>query len=227
MFLFLCVIFLQISSMSYAWNTEYERYSTPNTNIFGNYNYFKNVENHKKINNINITISTKIRNFDNYDPIPENLQYIYVKPIPKSLITNFRLNANATLKHILYDKITYDHKTLIQMLSCFNKESDAIYLKYLNNPQNYEQNKLYAEQLRQINGTISLYPDTIIEQFQPIIEKYDLRLVPGSENDIFLYKYYIKKYNIKYSNEFKKLLELKEYVYLKTDIYISEIFNEF
>ena len=163
------------------------------------------------------------KNFDNYEPIPEILEDEYVKKIPENLIKNFRLDMSKGLKHILFDKITYNHKTLKQMLFDFNKKSDLIFHEYLNNPQNYEQNKIFIKQLQEMSGTISLYPDTIIEQMQPYIEKYNLGLVPGSENDTFLYKYYIEKYQVNYSDKLKELLKLKEYVYTKINIYILKI----
>ena len=97
----------------------------------------------------------------------------------------------------------------------------------MHNPQNLEQNMLLIKQLKQMSGTISFYPDAIIEQVQPYITKYDLGLEPGAESDTILYKYYIEKYHLKYSKEFKELLELKEYVYSKLDIIISKISNEF
>lgn len=168
----------------------------------------------------------KIRDFDKYEPIPQNLQDEYIKKIPENLNKDFQLNMKKGLKHILNNKITYNHKTLKQMLLDFNSQSDLIYQKYLNNPQDKVQNKLFIEQLKEMNGTISLYPDTIIEQMQPYIEKYNLGLEPGAESDIFLYKYYIEKYHIKYSNKLKELLKLKEYVYFKINIYILKISNE-
>lgn len=200
------------------------------------YNYFgivSNIENNNSIsikNNIkriNIEVSSKIRDFDIYEPIPKNLEDEYVKKIPQNQITNFKFDLDKALKHILYDKITYNNKTLKQMLLDFDKKSNTIYLKYLHNPQNTEQNKLFIEQLKQMSGTVSFYPDVIIEQVQPYIAKYDLGLEPGAESDTFLYKYYIEKYHLKYSKEFKELLELKENVYSKLDIIISKISNEF
>jgi len=178
-------------------------------------------------NTINIEASSKIRDFDIYEPIPKNLEDEYVKKIPQNQITNFKFDLDKALKHILYDKITYNNKTLKKMLLDFDKKSNAIYLKYLHNPHNLEQNMRLIEQLKQMSGTISFYPDAIIEQVQPYIVKYDLGLEPGAESDTFLYKYYIEKYHLKYSKEFKELLELKEYVYSKLDIIISKISNEF
>lgn len=177
-------------------------------------------------NERDIEISPKIRDFDNYEPIPKNLQNEYVKKIPENLIENFQLDMNKGLKHILYDKITYNHKTLKQMLLEFNKKSDSIYQEYLSNHKNNEKNKIFIEQLKEMNGTISLYPNTIIEQIHPYIEKYDLGLEPGAESDIFLYKYYIEKYQIKYSKEIKEFLKLKEYVFTKINIYILKISNK-
>lgn len=167
-----------------------------------------------------------IRDFDKYEPVPKNLQDMYIKEIPETLIKDFQSNMNKGLKHILNDKITYNHKTIKQMLLDFDTQSYLIYQKYLNTPYDKMQNKLLVEQLKEMNGTISLYPNTIIEQIQPYIEKYNLELKPGAESDIFLYKYYIEKYHIKYSNELKELLKLKEYVYNKINIYILKISKE-
>ncbi len=182
---------------------------------------YKPIPNH--LNKIDFEILTKIRDLDNYEPVPEALQDEYVKKIPENLINNFRLDASKGLKHILYDKITYNNKTLKQMLFDFNKKSDSIYQEYLNNPQNNEQNKIFIEQLKEMNGTISLYPDTIIEQIQPYIKKYNLELEPGTESDIFLYKYYIERYQVDYSDKLMDLLKAKEYVYSKINIYILKI----
>lgn len=179
------------------------------------------------IEKINTEATSKTRDFDSYKPIPENLEGEYVKKIPQNQIANFKSDVEKALKHILYNKITYNNKTLKHMLLDFDKKSNNIYLNYLYNPKNYEQNKLYIEQLKEMRGTISLYPDVIIEQFQPYIEKYDLRLEPGAESDIFLYKYYIEKNHIKYSKNFRELLILKEYIYSKLDIIISKLSNEF
>ncbi len=165
----------------------------------------------------------KFSNLDNYEPIPKNLQYKYVKKIPEKLINNYRKDMNNALSHILYDKITYNDKTLKQMLLDFDKKSNIIYETYLNNKNNIKQNIIFIKQLKQMNGTISLYPNTIIEQIQPYIKDYYLNIEPDAESDIFLYKYYVKDYHIKYSKEFKDLLELKENIYTKIDLYISKI----
>ncbi len=178
------------------------------------------------LDEINLEIITKMRNFDKYEPVPKNLHDKYVQKIPENLIQNFRVDASKGLKHILHDKITYNHKTLKQMLCDFNKKSDLIYQKYLNNPQDLEQNKIFIEQLKEMQGTISLYPDTIIEQVRPYVDKYNLAIEPGAESDIFLYKYYIEKYQVNYSNELKEFLKLKEYVYTKINIYILKISNK-
>lgn len=177
------------------------------------------------IDKIDFEITTKMRNFDSYEPVPKTLQDKYIKKIPQNIINNYQMDMDNALKHILYDKITYNHKTLEQMLLDFDQKADSIYQKYLENP-NKEQNRIFIEQLKEMNGTISLYPDTIIEQIQPYIEKYKLGLEPGAESDIFLYKYYIEKYHLRYSKDFKKLLNLKEYVYTKIDMYISLVSNK-
>lgn len=194
---------------------------------FAEYKYIsKDLSSQCKIHDnseIAIEISTKIRDFDKYEPIPNILQDDYVKKIPQNLIEDFRLDMSNGINHILNDKITYNHKTLKQMLLDFNKKSDSIYQEYLHNPQNKEQNKLFIEQLREMNGTISLYPDTIVEQIQPYIVKYNLGLKPSAESDTFLYKYYIEKYQVNNSDKLKELLKLKEYVYTKINIYILKI----
>lgn len=185
-----------------------------------NIQYKKEFEHTIDINldKINVEVTTKMRNFDDYEPVPKNLQDKYIKKINQNIVNNYQIDMNKALKHILYDKITYNHKTLNQMLLDFNQKADYIYKKYLENSDK-KQNKIFIEQLKEMNGIISLYPDTIIEQIQPYIEKYELGLEPGAESDIFLYKYYIEKYNLKYSKDFKNLLKLKEYVYTKIDIY--------
>jgi len=165
----------------------------------------------------------KIRNPDTYEPVPKNLQYKYIKDIPKEHLDAYKTDMDKALQHILYDKITYNNKTLNQMLLDLDKESDKIYQQYLNTGKDKKQNKTYIEQLKTMNGTISLYPNVIIEEIQPFIMKYNLNLEPGSEADIFLYKYYVKKYQLKYSNKLKELLELKEYVYKKIDLYILKL----
>jgi len=52
------------------------------------------------------------------------------------------------LEHILYDKITYDNKTLKQMLLNFNKDADKIYKKYLKDKNNANQNIIYIENIQ-------------------------------------------------------------------------------
>ena len=58
---------------------------------------------------------------------------------------------------------------------------------------------------------------------KPVIDKYDLGIEPGSESDIFLYKYYIEKYGIKYAKELKELLQLKENTFTKIYFYQLKI----
>lgn len=219
-------IFLVLFLLFVICNSSFAEYKPIPKNLSKQYK--KKIEHitYDNLNGIDVEINMKIRDFDNYNPIPQELQNEYVKKIPKNLIENYCIDMNNGLKHILYGKITYNHQTLKQMLLDFNENSDLIYQKYLNDPKNYEQNKIFIEQLKNMSGLISLYPDTIIEQIQPYIVKYDLGIEPGSENDIFLYKYYIEKYPIKYSNELKELLKLKEYVYTKINIYILKISNK-
>ena len=116
--------------------------------------------------------------------------------------------------------------TLKQMLLDFNKKSDNIYQQFLKNENDKEQNKVYIEKLEEMNGTISLYPNVIIEEVKPVIDKYCLDIEPGSESDIFLYKYNIKKYQVKYSKELKELLQLKEYIFTKIYLYQLKISNK-
>ena len=132
---------------------------------------------------------------------------------------------NIVLKHILYDKITYDNKTLKQKLINFDKKSSKLYKTFLKNNKNKEQNKKFIDELEEIRRTISLYPNTIIEEMEVVINKYDLNIVQVSEADILIYKYYIKEYQIPYAKEFKEFLEFKEEIYYKINTYISEISN--
>lgn len=148
--------------------------------------------------NINLSILNKIRDLDTYEPVPKYLQDKYIKTIPENLITNYQIDMANALKHALNNKITYNNKTLKQMLLDFNKESDNIYQQYLKNENDKEQNKIYLKNLEEMNGTISLYSNVIIEELQPVIDKYCLGIEPGSESDIFLYKYYIEKYQVNF-----------------------------
>ncbi len=175
---------------------------------------------------LNFCSYDKIRNLKHYEPVPKNLQDKYVRIIPKNFQKDYQADMDKALQHILYDRITYNNKTLKQMLLDFDNEADIIYKSYLNNKNNNEQNKIFLEKLTTMNGTISLYPDVIIEQIQPYINKYNLELEPGAEADIFLYKYYIEKYQLKYSDKLKNLLELKECIYMKINLYISELSNK-
>lgn len=176
-----------------------------------------------KDKNLNSLILNKVRDLDTYEPVPKYLQDRYIKNIPENLITNYQIDMANALKHTLKNKITYNNKTLKQMLLDFNKESDNIYQQYLKNKNNKEQNKIYLKKLEEMNGTISLYPNVIIEEIQPVIDKYDLGIEPGSESDIFLYKYYIEKYGIKYAKELKELLQLKENTFTKIYFYQLKI----
>ncbi len=176
-----------------------------------------------KDKNLNSLILNKVRDIDTYEPVPKYLQDRYIKNIPENLITNYQIDMANALKHTLKNKITYNNKTLKQMLLDFNKESDNIYQQYLKNKNNKEQNKIYLKNLEEMNGTISLYPNVIIEEIQPVIDKYDLGIEPGSESDIFLYKYYIEKYGIKYAKELKELLQLKENTFTKIYFYQLKI----
>lgn len=226
------------SSIITNFNMDYFDNLKKEINSPNEYNYFGFIKNVKEVKN---TFSTeidkkkyiivcktlaKIRNLDTYEPVPQELQDIYIKKIPEELLIDYRLDMNKALEHILNDKITYNGKTLRQMLLDFNNKSDIIYEKYLTNNKNKSLNKIYIEQLNEMNGTISLYPDTIIEEMQSIINKYNLNIEPGSEADTFLYKYYIKKYQIEYSKDIKELLELKEYTFTKINIYLSKISDE-
>lgn len=168
----------------------------------------------------------KIRNLDTYEPVPKYLQDKYIKNIPENLITNYQIDMAKALKHVLNDKITYNNMTLKQMLLDFNKKSDNIYQQYLKDENDEEQNKVYIKKLEEMNGTISLYPNVIIEEVQPVIDKYCLGIEPGSESDIFLYKYYIEKYQVKYSKELKELIQLKEYTFTKIYLYQLKISNK-
>lgn len=167
------------------------------------------------------------RNIDEYEPIPKHLQSSYIKKISPDQIDQYKTDVDSSLKKILYQKQTYNNKTYKQMLLDFKKESKKIYDKYLKDKNNINQNKIFIEQLNEMEGIISLYPNAIIEQLQPIIDKYQLDIVPGSDADIILYKYYIKTYSLKYSQEFKNLLELKEQTYASIHKYILEISNMF
>ena len=194
--------------------------------LCGNYfAYAKEFPN--KINDIiNSYILSKVRDLDTYEPVPKHLQDKYIKNIPENLITNYQIDMAKALKHVLNDKITYNNMTLKQMLLDFNKKSDNIYQQFLKNENDKEQNKVYIEKLEEMNGTISLYPNVIIEEVKPVIDKYCLDIEPGSESDIFLYKYYIEKYQVKYSKELKELLQLKEYIFTKIYLYQLKISNK-
>ena len=74
-----------------------------------------------------------------------------------------------------------------------------------------------------LNNKFTYNPNVIIEEIQPVIDKYDLGIEPGSESDIFLYKYYIEKYGIKYAKELKELLQLKENTFTKIYFYQLKI----
>lgn len=176
--------------------------------------------------NINSYILSKVCDLDTYEPVPKHLQDKYIKNIPENLITNYQIDMAEALKHVLNDKITYNNMTLKQMLLDFNKKSDNIYQQYLKNKNIKEQNKVYLKRLEDMNGTISLYPNVIIEELQPVIDKYCLGIEPGSESDIFLYKYYIEKYQVKYSKELKELIQLKEYTFTKIYLYQLKISNK-
>lgn len=198
--------------------------------LSGNYSAYakelsNKIDNTQVINdkNLNSLILNKVRDIDTYEPVPKYLQDRYIKNIPENLITNYQIDMANALKHTLKNKITYNNKTLKQMLLDFNKESDNIYQQYLKNKNNKEQNKIYLKNLEEMNGTISLYPNVIIEEIQPVIDKYDLGIEPGSESDIFLYKYYIEKYGIKYAKELKELLQLKENTFTKIYFYQLKI----
>ncbi len=91
--------------------------------------------------NLNFFIMNKVRDLDTYEPVPEYLQDRYIKNIPENLITNYQIDMASALKQVLNDKITYNNKTLKQMLLDFNKESDNIYQQYLKNKNNIEQIK--------------------------------------------------------------------------------------
>lgn len=210
---FVLLLFLLIFNSLYA----FADYKPISKNLISRYKI------NNRLNKIDIEILTKIRDFDKYEPVPETLQDEYLKKIPENQIDNFQLDMSNGLKHILYDKITYNHKTMEQMLLDFNKKSDSIYQEFLSHPENKEQNKIFIEQLKEMSGIISLYPNAIIEQMHPYIEKYNLNLEPGSESDIFLYKYYVEKYQVNYSDKLKELLQIKEYVYSKINIYILKI----
>ncbi|MEE3349907.1 MAG: hypothetical protein VZR09_07695 [Candidatus Gastranaerophilaceae bacterium] len=164
-----------------------------------------------------------VTSIDNYELFPKDLIYKYIKIIPNNELEQYKIDMNNALQHILYDKITYEKNTLMQMLIDFDKESTKIYKKYLKNKTNKEQNKIYIQKLKEMQGTISLYPEAIIEELKNVINKYDLNLTPGAECDILVYKYYIEKYNIALAQEFKTLLTIKQFVYLNINNYILEI----
>ena len=164
-----------------------------------------------------------INKIDNYEPFPDATIDRYIRIIPDKDVKQYKIDINNNLQHILHDKITYDNKTLMQMLINFDKDSTQIYKKYLKNKNNKKQNIIYIQKLEEMRGTISLYPEVITEELKNIINKYDLNLVPGAECDILIYKYYIKKYNIAIAQEFKTLLITKQIVFFKINNYILEI----
>jgi len=165
-----------------------------------------------------------INEFNNYKPIPEILiDNNYIKTIPDNDVKQYQTDMNFSLQHILHDKITYNKRTLMQLLLDFDRESSNIYKKYLKNSTNKNQNKIYVQRLEKMRGTISLYPNAVVEGLKDVIDKYDLNIVPGAECDTLVYKYYIEKYDIVLAQELKTLLIIKQIVYSKINNYILEI----
>ena len=122
----------------------------------------------------------------------------------------YEQDMNNALNKILYDKITYNKKTLKEMLIDFNNQAYYISKKPLS--IKIKNQDKYIKQLDTMFGTISLFPDTICEELQPVINKYNLGIVPGSECDKYLCSNFIKGCNIENYSEFEKLIKLKEIV---------------
>ena len=208
--IFICIFILFLQQVWAEHKSIPKEYSKPDTKeieqIIRNRSYYK-----------------IINEFDNYEPIPKDTSYKYIKIIPDNDRIQYKTDMNRALKHILKDKITYNNKTLKQMLLDFDRDATNIYKKHLKNKNNTSQNKKFLQKLNEWQGTISLYPNVIAEELKYVIDKYDLNLVPGSECDILIYKYYIEKYDIALALEFKTLLIIKQTVYSTISNYILEI----
>ncbi len=134
-------------------------------------------------------------------------------------LKQYKLDVKNSIDRVLNEKLTYEHTTFKQMLVKYDNEAEKIY----NNKDNLTQNDL--EKLNLMSGTISLYPEAICEEFKPLIDKYNLGVVPGAECDIYLYDNFIVKYNIENAKDFKKLLELQRTIYQKINKYENELLN--
>lgn len=122
----------------------------------------------------------------------------------------YEQDMNNALNKVLYDKITYNKKTLKNMLIDFNNKTYHISQQPL--ADRIRNKDKYIKQLDTMFGTISLFPEAICEELQPVINKYDLGIIPGAECDKYLCSNYIKGCNIENYAEFEELIKLKETV---------------
>lgn len=139
----------------------------------------------------------------------------------------FRSDMENMIKHILNDKVTYEHTTFKDMLDKLNTEADYIYNLYLSDKNNVRKNKVYAERLDEISGIISLYPNAICEELQGVIDKYNIGIIPSTECDAEIYEKYIKNKKINNAKEFKALIDYHESSFNRIYEYQTEISKKF
>ena len=164
-----------------------------------------------------------------WDLFPENQKSEYIKTIQQNELSEYKKDMKKGLKHILYDKIasmpnSTNKRTLKQLLIYIDKQGTHIYKDFLSGKLCNEGNNNYVNFLDELLGIVSLYPEAITEEMLPVIKKYNLPNIGTSTNsDICLYKYYIEDYDIKYANEFRDLIILKEKTYEKLYNYRNKI----
>ena len=111
----------------------------------------------------NIPIYASTKQVTDYNSLSCSIAEQYIKQIPTRKLTKYKIELNKILNHLLDDKITYEQKTLEQMLLDYSDRADLIFSQYLKDKNNQEKNEEYLIELRSMCGTISLYSEAIIE----------------------------------------------------------------